>query len=59
MREVKKFTEKEKAEMTTSFLKDWVTPTILGAFTGGVGAAVSWAYDAGNLLYDVKVLVSR
>lgn len=57
VREVKKFTEKEKAEMTTSFLKDWVTPTILGAFTGGVGAAVSWAYDAGNLLYDVKVTI--
>lgn len=57
VREVKKFTEKEKAEMTTSFLKDWVTPTILGACTGGVGAAVSWAYDAGNLLYDVKVTI--
>ena len=57
VREVKKFTEKEKAEMTTSFLKDWVTPTILGVFTGGVGAAVSWAYDAGNLLYDVKVTI--
>ena len=57
VREVKKFTEKEKAEMTTSFLKDWVTPTILGAFTGGVGAAVSWAYDAGNLIYDVKVTI--
>ena len=57
VREVKKFTEKEKAEMTTSFLKDWVTPTILGACTGGVSAAVSWAYDAGNLLYDVKVTI--
>ena len=57
VREVKKFTEKEKAEMTTSFLKDWVTPTILGACTGGVGAALSWAYDAGNLLYDVKVTI--
>lgn len=55
VREVKKFTEKEKEEMTTSFLKDWVAPTILGAFTGGVGTAVSWAYDAGNFLYDVKV----
>ena len=55
VREVKKFTEKEKEEMTTSFLKDWVAPTILGAFTGGVGTAVSWAYDAGNVLYDVKV----
>ena len=57
VREVKKFTEKEKAEMTTSFLKDWVTPTILGACTGGVGTALSWAYDAGNLLYDVKVTI--
>lgn len=55
VREVKKFTEKEKDEMTTSFLKDWVAPTILGAFTGGVATAVSWAYDAGNLLYDVNV----
>ena len=55
VREVKKFTEKEKEEMTTSFLKDWVAPTILGAFTGGAGTAVSWAYDAGNFLYDVKV----
>ncbi|MBU9909128.1 hypothetical protein KTQ96_14495 [Prevotella copri] len=53
--EVKKFTEKEKDEMTTSFLKDWVAPTILGAFSGGVGTVVSWAYDAGNFLYDVKV----
>lgn len=53
VREVKKFTEKD--EMTTSFLKDWVAPTILGAFTGGVATAVSWAYDAGNLLYDVNV----
>ena len=41
--------------MTTSFLKDWVAPTILGVFTGGAGTAVSWAYDAGNFLYDVKV----
>ena len=55
VREVKKFTEKEKDEMTTSFLKDWVAPTILGVFTGGAGTAVSWAYDAGNFLYDVKV----
>ena len=55
VREVKKFTEKEKDEMTTSFLKDWVAPTILGAFSGGVGTGVSWAYDAGNFLYDVKV----
>lgn len=55
VREVKKFTEKEKEEMTTSFLKDWVAPTILGVFTGGAGTAVSWAYDAGNFLYDVKV----
>ena len=55
VREVKKFTEKEKDEMTTSFLKDWVAPTILGAFSGGVGTVVSWAYDAGNFLYDVKV----
>lgn len=55
VREVKKFTEKEKDEMTTSFLKDWVDPTILGAFSGGVGTVVSWAYDAGNFLYDVKV----
>lgn len=55
VREVKKFTEKEKEEMTTSFLKDWVAPTILGAFSGGVGTVVSWAYDAGNFLYDVKV----
>ena len=55
VREVKKFTEKEKDEMTTSFLKDWVAPTILGAFTGGVATAVSWAYDAGTLLYDVNV----
>ena len=55
VREVKKFTEKEKEEMTTSFLKDWVAPTILGVFTGGAGTAVTWAYDAGNFLYDVKV----
>lgn len=55
VREVKKFTEKEKDEMTTSFLKDWVAPTLLGAFSGGVGTVVSWAYDAGNFLYDVKV----
>lgn len=55
VREVKKFTEKEKDEMTTSFLKDWVAPTILGAFSGGVGTVVSWEYDAGNFLYDVKV----
>ena len=55
VREVKKFTEKEKDEMTTSFLKDWVAPTILGAFSGGVGTVVSLAYDAGNFLYDVKV----
>ena len=55
VREVKKFTEKEKEEMTTSILKDWVVPTILGACSGGVGTAVAWAYDAGNLLYDVKV----
>lgn len=55
VREVKKFTEKEKDEMTTSFLKDWVAPTILGAFSGGVGTVVSWAYDVGNFLYDVKV----
>lgn len=55
VREVKKFTEKEKDEMTTSFLKDWVAPTILGAFSGGVGTVVSWAYDAGDFLYDVKV----
>ena len=55
VREVKKFTEKEKDEMTTSFLKDWVAPTILGAFSGGVGTVVSWAYDAGNFLYNVKV----
>lgn len=55
VREVKKFTEKEKDEMTTSFLKDWVAPTILGAFSGGVGTVASWAYDAGNFLYDVKV----
>lgn len=55
VRKVKKFTEKEKDEMTTSFLKDWVAPTILGAFSGGVGTVVSWAYDAGNFLYDVKV----
>lgn len=55
VREVKKFTEKEKDEMTTSFLKDWVAPTILGAFSVGVGTVVSWAYDAGNFLYDVKV----
>lgn len=55
VREVKRFTEKEKDEMTTSFLKDWVAPTILGAFSGGVGTVVSWAYDAGNFLYDVKV----
>lgn len=55
VREVKKFTEKEKDEVTTSFLKDWVAPTILGAFSGGVGTVVSWAYDAGNFLYDVKV----
>lgn len=55
VREVKKFTEKEKDEMTTSFLKDWVAPTILGAFSGGVGTVVSWAYDAGNFLYEVKV----
>ena len=55
VREVKKFTEKEKDEMTTSFIKDWVAPTILGAFSGGVGTVVSWAYDAGNFLYDVKV----
>ncbi len=55
VREVKKFTEKEKDEMTTSFLKDWVAPTILGAFSGGVGTVVSWAYDAGNFLYDVTV----
>ena len=55
VREVKKFTEKEKDEMTTSFLKDWVAPTILGVFSGGVGTVVSWAYDAGNLLYDIKV----
>lgn len=55
VREVKKFTEKEKDEMTTSFLKDWVAPTMLGAFSGGVGTVVSWAYDAGNFLYDVKV----
>ena len=55
VREVKKFTEKEKDEMTTSFLKDWVAPTILGVFSGGVGPVVSWAYDAGNFLYDVKV----
>lgn len=55
VREVKKFTEKEKDEMTTSFLKDWVAPTILGAFSGGVGTVVSWAYDAGNFLYDVKI----
>lgn len=55
VREVKKFTEKEKDEMTTSFLKDWMAPTILGAFSGGVGTVVSWAYDAGNFLYDVKV----
>lgn len=55
VREVKKFTEKEKDEMTTSFLKDWVASTILGAFSGGVGTVVSWAYDAGNFLYDVKV----
>ena len=55
VREVKKFTEKEKDEMTTSFLKDWVATTILGAFSGGVGTVVSWAYDAGNFLYDVKV----
>lgn len=55
VREVKKFTEKEKDEMTVSFLKDWVAPTVLGAFTGGVGTAVAWAYDAGNFAYDVKV----
>ena len=55
VREVKKFTEKEKEEMTTSILKDWVVPTILGACSGGVGTAVAWAYDAGNFLYDVKV----
>lgn len=57
IKEVKKFTEKEKGEMTVSFLKDWVAPAVLGAFTGGVGAAVSWAYDAGNLAYDVKVTI--
>ena len=57
VREVRKFTEKEKGEMTTSFLKDWVAPTILGACTSGVGTAISWAYDAGNFLYDVKVTV--
>lgn len=57
VREVKKFTQNEKDEMTVSFLKDWVAPTILGAFTGGVGTAVAWAYDAGNFAYDVKVTV--
>lgn len=55
VREVKKFTEKEKHEMTVSLLKDWVAPTVLGAFTGGVGTAVAWAYDAGNFAYDIKV----
>ena len=55
IKEVKKFTEKEKDEMTVSFLKDWVAPTVLGAFTGGVGTAIAWAYDAGNFAYDVKV----
>lgn len=55
IKEVKKFTEKEKSEMTVSLLKDWVAPAVLGAFTGGVGTAVAWAYDAGNFAYDVKV----
>ena len=57
VREVKRFTEKEKDEMTVSLLKDWVAPTVLGAFTGGVGTAVAWAYDAGNFAYDVKVTI--
>lgn len=57
VREVRKFTEKEKEEMTTSLLKDWVVPVALGACSGGVGPAVAWAYDAGNLLYDIKVTV--
>lgn len=57
IKEVKKFTEKEKSEMTTSFFKDWVAPAVLGAFTGGVGTAVSWAYDVGNFAYDVKVTI--
>ncbi len=57
IKEVKKFTEKEKGEMTTAFLKDWVAPAVLGAFTGGVGTAVAWAYDAGNFAYDVKMTI--
>lgn len=59
IKEVKKFTEKEKDEMTVSFLKDWVAPAVLGAFTGGVGTAVAWAYDAGNFAYDVKVTIDE
>ncbi len=55
IKEVKKFTEKEKSEMAVSFLKDWVAPVVIGAFTGGTGTAVAWAYDAGNFAYDAKV----
>lgn len=57
VREAKKFTEKEKDEMTTSFLKDWVAPTVLGLFSGGTATAAAWAYDAGNFLYDIKVTI--
>lgn len=55
IKEVKNFTEKEKSEMATSFLKDWVAPAVLNALTCGIGKAVALAYDAGNLAYDVKV----
>ena len=55
VREVKNFTEKEKDELSTAFVKDFVVPAVLGLFSGGTAAAVAKAYDAGNILYDIKV----
>lgn len=55
VKQVDEFTKNEIGDMSVSIIKDFIVPAVLGASTGGVGAVASWAYDAGNLGYDVKV----
>lgn len=55
VRQVDEFTKNEIDDMAVSVFKDFIVPAALGASTGGIGTVAAWAYDAGNMCYDVKV----
>lgn len=51
---VKEFTSKEKEEMTSDAIKDWLAPVAIGLLTGGTGAAL---YEISSTGYDIKVTI--